>query len=329
MENLTELGSSVFATISGQEKLRKAVDPDGEVNISVCIVCRNEADKLGPCLESVSWADEIIVMDLSSSDNSAALAKEHGARIITRAPVPIVELVRNEVAAVAVGEWILALDPDERVTPGLARALVQLRQRADLDAIAIPIMNFDLGYPASNPLHRYDPKPRMYRRSRVQWPVIPNALPKIDESRLYRLPQCDDVVIIHDRNRNIPEILDRVIRYAPSEAQSMIDRGQVFTARGMLVALSRKIYKQFFVGQPFRDGVPGALRASILVAFHFYVWASFWQLSGGRRTAADDRLLQRLGAVIEIPRQLLRICRALYKLAMRLLCRGLPKTLVT
>ena len=59
--------------------------------ISVCIVCRNEADKLGPCLESVAWADEVIVMDLESSDASAETAETHGARVVRRAPLPIVE----------------------------------------------------------------------------------------------------------------------------------------------------------------------------------------------------------------------------------------------
>jgi len=289
--------------------------------ISVCIVCRNEADRLGPCLASSTWADEIIVMDLSSTDNSAALAKEYGARVITRNPVPIVELVRNEVAAVAHGEWILALDPDERITPGLAQELRQLSQRTDFDAIVIPRMNYDLGYPPSNPLHRYEPQLRMYRRSKVTWPVIPNALPRVSDDRLYCLPQSDDLVIIHERNRNIPEVLDRVLRYAPAQAQSMIDQGQVFTARDMLLTLTNECYIQFFNGQAFRDGVPGILRASILVAFHFYVWAAFWQLSGGRRAAADDRLLRRIGVIPEAIRLFVRVCGAPYKITRRVLGR--------
>ncbi|MBA3555661.1 MAG: glycosyltransferase, partial [Gemmatimonadales bacterium] len=193
-------------------------------------MCRNEADRLGACLESVAWADEVIVADLSSSDDSPALARAHGARVISREPVPIVELVRNEVAAAASGEWILALDPDERVTPGLAGELRQLAGRAELDAVVIPRMNFDLGYPPGNPLHRYEPQLRMYRRCRVQWPVVPNALPTVPEERVHRIPQRDDLVLIHDRSRNIPEVLDRVLRYAPAQAQSMLDRGEVFTA---------------------------------------------------------------------------------------------------
>jgi glycosyltransferase involved in cell wall biosynthesis len=258
-------------------------------------------------------------MDLSSTDDSPTVAKSHGARVISRTPVPIVELVRNEVSAEARGEWILVLDPDERVTPGLAQELRRLAPRNEFDAIIIPRMNYDLGYQPSNPVHRYEPQLRMYRRCKVKWPVIPNALPQVAPDRVYRLPGRDELVIRHDRNRNIPEALDRVIRYAPAQAQSMIDQGRVFTAKEMLATLAGKFYRQFFTGQAFRDGVPGVLRASILVAFHFYVWAAFWQLSGGRRTDADDRLMRRLGTLADAIHAVLRICGACYRFTKRLM----------
>lgn len=296
------------------------VDGDS-ARVAACVVCRNEADRLGPCLESVAWADEVIVMDLSSTDDSAAVATSHGARVITHAPVPVVELVRNEVAAAATADWILALDPDERVSPGLARALRDLAGRPELDAVVMPRMNYDLGYAPGSPLHRYEPQLRMYRRSRVAWPVIPNALPVVPEERLHRLPQRDDLVLVHDRSRNIPEVLDRVLRYAPVQAQSMIDRGEVFTARAMLETLGGKVHRQFVVGRPFRDGVPGVLRASILVAFHFYVWAAFWQLSGRGRTEEDDRLLRRIDRLIEGLRRAGRVGQPVYRLVRRVLGR--------
>lgn len=293
-----------------QSEQKESTEPghgDGEAGISVCIVCHNEADKLGPCLESVTWADEIILMDLASTDGSEAIARQYGAQIIVREPFPIVEPLRNELAAVARGEWILALDPDERVTPGLAEELRRLAKHDGFDAIVIPRMNCDLGYPPSNPVHRYEQQLRMYRRSRVEWPVIPNTLPVVANERKYHLPQRDDLVIIHDRSRNIPEILDRVIRYAPAEAESMIERGQVFTAGAMLRTLQHAIYKQFLLGQPWKDGVPGFLRAGILVAHKFYVWTAFWQLSGGQRTITDDRLFRRLGWLLEPIRQFARL----------------------
>lgn len=271
--------------------------------ISICIVCRNEADKLGPCLESAAWADEIVMMDLESSDGSAELAASHGAKVIRREPVPIVEQVRNEVADAARGEWIVPMDPDERVTPGLAEALRSLAENEDIDVVMIPFMNYDLGYPASHPVHRYDPKPRMYRKSKVRWPEVPNALPEVPEERIHRLPNRDDVVMIHDRNRNIPEVLDRVVRYAPAEARSMIERGEQFTVRRMFRVLGGKAYKQFIKARALRDGVPGLMRASILVAFHFYIWAAFWHMSGAERTSADDRFLRRLDQLLELGRR--------------------------
>jgi hypothetical protein len=176
-------------------------------------------------------------------------------------------------------------------------------------------MNYDLGYPALHAVHRYDPKPRFYRRASVRWPEAPNALPVTPPERLHTLPPRDDLVMIHERNRTVAEAIERALRYAPAEAQSMIDRGQVFTARAMLKTLGAKAYKQFVVARPWREGVPGFLRAGILVAFHFYVWAAFWQLSGAKRTAEDDRLMKRVGVAVETARFPGRVAKRSLRLA--------------
>jgi len=268
--------------------------------ISVCIVCRNEADKLADCLESVRWADEVLVMDLESDDESAAVAERHGARVVRRARVPIVELVRNEIAAEASGDWILALDPDERVTPGLAEALRAASARDDVDVVTVPVMNHDFGHPAVTPVHRYDPKPRLYRKGVVSWPVEPNALPQLDPERLYAVPHRDELVLVHERNRTIAEALERVLRYAPAEAEALLASGETFTARKMLRRAGSKAYKQFVEARSLEEGVPGLVRAFVLASFHFYVWACFWQLSGGENTEADRRYLRRLALPLRL-----------------------------
>ena len=198
------------------------------------------------------------------------------------------------------------MDPDERVSPGLATALREASLRDDLDAVEIPFTHFDFGYPPTHRLHRFEPRPRMYRRGVVKWPVEPNKHPVIADGRTLRLPDSDDVVMIHDRNRSIPEALDRVVRYAPAEAQAMIDRGEVFTARRMFSTLGGKARKQFVYGEPWLDGVPGFMRASVLVAFHFYVWACFWELSGAPKTAEDDAYVMRLTRPLRTSRAVVR-----------------------
>jgi len=293
-------------TAGADEKVESAPDrdspkPSSTARISVCIVCRNEADRLRPCLVSVAeWADEIVVLDLSSSDGSADLAREYGAVVVPHAPVPVVEQVRNEVAQHATGDWILALDPDERVTPGLAAELLRLRLSSDIDLVVIPFMHFDFGHPSSSPHLRYDPKPRMYRRDRVVWPSFPNALPHAAPERTYRLPNRDDLVMIHDRNRTIEEALDRVIRYAPAQAQAMVEAGRVFAASEMFTTLFKKALRQFYLAKASEDGMPGIIRASVLVIFHFYVWAEFWRLSGATRAAHDDKFVRRVGIAVNV-----------------------------
>ena len=269
------------------------------MSISACIVCRNEADRLVECLQSVTWVDDVIVMDLSSTDDSRAVAERHGARVITRERVPVVEMVRNEIASAALHDWILVLDPDERVTPGLAAELTSVSSRNEIDAVVVPRMNIDLGYPPSNPQHRYEPQLRMYRRSRVVWPTFPNALPVVPRELTHFVQNRDELVLIHDRSRNIPEILDRAIRYAPIQAKAMYDAGTVFSARAMFMTLSRAAWKELVLGQAWRDGVPGILRAGLLLNFKFWVWTALWQVSGAKKTPEDDRFVRRSGAFFE------------------------------
>jgi (heptosyl)LPS beta-1,4-glucosyltransferase len=268
--------------------------------ISVCIVCRNEADKLPECLESARWADETIVMDLGSDDASTEVAAAHGARVLRHPPVPIVELVRNTIADAATGDWILALDPDERISPGLQPLLRELSRRTDIDVVTIPVMNYDFGYLAQTDVHRHDPKPRMYRKGRVEWPTLPNRLPPIATDRAYHVPLQDDLSLVHERNRTIAEALDRVLRYAPAEAQALLDSGEAFTARTMVRHVASKFYRQFVHARSLDEGVPGLIRAFVLASFHFYVWACFWQLSGAKRTPEDDRFLRRLGLPLRL-----------------------------
>lgn len=289
--------------------------------ISACIVCRNEADRLGACLDSLAWVDEIIVMDLSSTDDSVAVATRAGARVVSRAPVPIVEQVRNELAAYARGEWVLVLDPDERVSPGLAAALRRAASDRECHAVVMPRMNCDLGYPPTNPKERYEPQLRMYRPEHVVWPLVPNALPDVPARRRCEVPRRDEFALIHERNRNVPEAIDRVLRYAPAEGQAWCNQGREFSARAMLADLGVQTYRQLIYGRAWRDGVPGILRVGFVLAFRLYTWAAFWQAAGGRRSVTDDRLLRRLGLLIEPLRGALRLGQATHDGVRRVLRR--------
>ncbi|HEY2074117.1 MAG TPA: glycosyltransferase, partial [Gaiellaceae bacterium] len=76
---------------------------------------RNEGHLLGPCLDSIAFCDEIIVVDLESNDDTVAVAEAHGARVVRHPLVPIAEAARVTVAPQARHDWLLVVDPDEEV----------------------------------------------------------------------------------------------------------------------------------------------------------------------------------------------------------------------
>jgi glycosyltransferase involved in cell wall biosynthesis len=91
--------------------------------LSVVLITRNEASRIRRCLDSVRWADEIVVVDQHSHDDTAAICREYGARVIARAMAAGFGEQKNFAIAQATRPWILSLDADEEVTPALRGAL--------------------------------------------------------------------------------------------------------------------------------------------------------------------------------------------------------------
>lgn len=91
--------------------------------LSVVVIAKNEAHCIGACLDAVGFADEIIVLDSGSTDDTLAIAAAHGARVHGSADWPGFGPQKNRAIALASGQWILSLDADEIVMPELADAI--------------------------------------------------------------------------------------------------------------------------------------------------------------------------------------------------------------
>src|SRR5436309_2920056 len=89
--------------------------------LTVALATFNEEGNLGDCLESVKdIADEITIVDGSSSDKTVEIAKKYGAKVLVTDNHPIFHINKQKALDMATNEWILQLDADERVTPALA-----------------------------------------------------------------------------------------------------------------------------------------------------------------------------------------------------------------
>ena len=97
--------------------------PQDSVNLSVVLITRNESRHVLACLQSVAFADEWIVVDAASEDDTREIAEAFGARVVRTDDWPGFGAQKNRALALARGRWVLSIDADERVSPELAAAI--------------------------------------------------------------------------------------------------------------------------------------------------------------------------------------------------------------
>lgn len=108
------------------------------MSLSVIIITLNEAADIRACLESVAWADEIVVVDAGSTDETVAICREMGARVYAAPDWPGFGPQKNRALGYARGDWVLSLDADERITPELRDQLIYAMAEASCDGYLIP-----------------------------------------------------------------------------------------------------------------------------------------------------------------------------------------------
>ena len=135
--------------------------------LSIAIVALNEEANLGRVLESVRWADEIIVVDSGSTDRTCDIAREYGARVVIE-PWRGYTAQKNYALELCAKDWILSLDADEEVSPELAEEIRRVLAGPDsLDGYAMPRKNLFLGRWMRHGGFYPDPKLRLFRRGKA------------------------------------------------------------------------------------------------------------------------------------------------------------------
>jgi len=114
------------------------------MKLSVYIIAYNEAEKITDCINSILWADEIIVADSYSSDGTTEIAEKLGAKVV-HIPFNGYGDLRNQAISHCTGDWIFSLDSDERCTIEVRDEIIKLIENAPLDIYRVPRMNFFMG----------------------------------------------------------------------------------------------------------------------------------------------------------------------------------------
>lgn len=107
-------------------------------SLSVILITKNEEANIRDCLRSVSWADEIVVVDSGSTDDTVKLCEEAGARVYVHADWPGFGPQKNRALGYASKDWVFSIDADERVTPELHAELVQAMNEERVQGFYLP-----------------------------------------------------------------------------------------------------------------------------------------------------------------------------------------------
>ena len=246
--------------------------------LSVTVVAKNEAADLGAALASVAWADEIIVVDSHSTDDTVAIARRHTDRVVVHDWLGHVEQ-KNYAASLASHDWILSIDADERVTPALAReiqALLGGEPRAA--AYRIPRVTFHLGRWIRTTDWYPDHQHRLYDRRAARWTgrYVHEALTVQGEVGALRGE------IQHYAYRDIADHLETIDRYTTYAARQMHENGR----RAGLLQLAGHpplaFLRNYIARGGIRDGVPGFIISAMNAYYVFLKFAKLWELQNPR-----------------------------------------------
>ncbi|HEX8773755.1 MAG TPA: glycosyltransferase family 2 protein [Pyrinomonadaceae bacterium] len=250
------------------------------MKITATIITFNEAENIREACESVSWANEILVVDSDSTDMTREIAESCGARVINR-PWPGFAAQKQFAADEAAHEWIFSLDADERVSDELRAGLEDLLYTSEAqlaDGYRIARRTFYMGQWIRGGGWYPDYQLRLYRRSHGQWKGAHIHESVRMESGARVLTLKGD--ILHYTNRGGAAEHHRMIgeRYAPLSARQMFEEGRRTTRARIITAGTAAFIRSFLLKGGFRDGLAGFSIARFAAHHAFLKHLLLWEM---------------------------------------------------
>ncbi|PYR44299.1 MAG: hypothetical protein DMF93_00745 [Acidobacteria bacterium] len=242
--------------------------------LSVTIITKNEAADIEAALASVAWADEIVVVDSHSTDDTAEIARRHTDRVVVR-DWPGYGAQKNYAASIAAYDWILSLDADERATPELATEIrARLNGAPREAAFRIPRVTWHLGRWIRTTDWYPDYQLRLYDRRAAEWTgaLVHEAVGVRGAVGQLRAE------LQHYAYRDIADHLETIDRYTTLAARQMHDAGRRAGIGGLIVHPPLAFLRNYVARGGCRDGAAGLIISSMNAYYVFLKFAKLWEL---------------------------------------------------
>jgi len=248
--------------------------------LSVILIAKNEEAHILECLKSVAFADEIIVIDSGSSDDTVALARQAGAIVTVTPDWPGFGIQKNRALAQATCDWVLSLDCDERITPELATEITAiLTLPGASDAYAIPRLSEFCGRFIRHSGWWPDPVIRLFRRGAARFT---DAAVHEKVTVTGKIGQCR-ANMLHFPYDGLSDWIDKMNRYSSAAAQIKYDAGRTSSAWGALMRGCWTFFRAYVLRRGFLDGWQGVVLAAGSGAGNFFRYAKLIALKENKK----------------------------------------------
>jgi len=248
------------------------------IKLSAIIITRNEEERIGKCLDSVKWVEEVIVVDNGSTDKTVEVAKSR-AKVFEHTKGGFSGM-RNRGAREAVGKWLLYVDADEIVNSLLHKEIISKVQSPESKyvAYAIPRKNILLG---------------REMKYGGWWPDYVMRLMKKDtfkswKGELHEQPEISGEIgklknpLIHSTHRNLTEMVEKTNEWSEIEAKLMFEAGHPkMTVARFFTAMFREFWYRGIREKGFLDGPIGIIEIVYQVFSRFVSYAKLWEMQIG------------------------------------------------
>lgn len=243
-------------------------------SITAVILARNEEAMIANCIETLRWADAILVLDTGSSDRTGALAEHAGARVIPARGHNFSEW-RTEAAKHVQTAWILYIDADERVTPALGRVLQNRAQHSEFDAYTLRRNNIHLGRWMQHGGWQNDVLLRFIKKEKLRgWVGEVHEHAEIT-GRIGRI----DEPLVHLTHRNLYDGLRKSVEWTDIEAHLFLEaKHPKITPLRLIKIVVFDLIGRVVFKLAWKDGHEGTIEAMIQSMNRFLVYVRLWEL---------------------------------------------------
>ena len=228
-----------------------------ELSISAILITRNEAGNLPECLRSLFFCQEVVVIDQQSTDRTADLAHELGARVVVSSNWQGFGIQKQRALETATGDWVLSIDADERITPELAKEIQQAIQSDKADGYYIKRRSQFLGKWMNHGGWYPDRVLRLARRERARFDPTPIHEKMIVDGAIAELVHP----MLHYSYRSIEDVLAKQKTYALASGAKKAAGGQDAGVASALLRSGWTFIRLFMFQLGFLDGRHGLIAA--------------------------------------------------------------------